>query len=134
MVFFQIVEFSRKTKGFGALGLCPLDSQSKNKEFKKNNFAYREINLPIINEFSIGQLMAMSIIETVAACLYFKVLDFDQPVEKQGKKLTKQYLVHVLFKNKIFVFPYTRSFNIERPLTSSKDVLLFVSTIVMVFF
>ena len=26
----------RKTKGFGGLGLCPLDAQSKNKEFSKN--------------------------------------------------------------------------------------------------
>ena len=27
----------RKTKGFGGLGLCPLDSQWKNKEFQKKN-------------------------------------------------------------------------------------------------
>jgi glucose-6-phosphate isomerase len=37
-------------------------------------------------------LMAMSIIETVATCLYFEVDPFDQRAVEQGKKLTKQYL------------------------------------------
>ena len=60
--------------------------------FKKNNFSFREINLPEIDEFSIGQLMAMSIMETVATCLYFDVNPFNQPAVEQAKILTKQYL------------------------------------------
>jgi len=72
--------------------LMQAEQQATMDIFKKNNFAYREINLPIIDEFSIGQLMAMSIIETVATCLYFEVDPFDQPAVEQGKKLTKQYL------------------------------------------
>ena len=72
--------------------LMQAEQQATMDTFKKNNFAYREINLPIIDEFSIGQLMAMSIIETVATCLYFEVDPFDQSAVEQGKKLTKQYL------------------------------------------
>ena len=50
------------------------------------------VNLSEINEFSIGRLMTMSIMETVATCLYFDVNPFDQPAVEQGKKLTKKYL------------------------------------------
>ena len=60
--------------------------------FKKNNFCIREINLSEINEFSIGQLMTMSIMETVATCIYFAVDPFDQPAVEQGKALTEKYL------------------------------------------
>ena len=51
--------------------LMQAEQQATMDTFKKNNFAYREINLPIIDEFSIGQLMAMSIIETVAHMFVF---------------------------------------------------------------
>jgi glucose-6-phosphate isomerase len=60
--------------------------------FNLNKFSYREIHLQNINETSIGQLMAFSIMETIAACIYFEVNPFDQPAVEQGKKLTKQYL------------------------------------------
>ena len=60
--------------------------------FKKNNFKYREIILSEINEESIGALMAESIIETIAACIYFEVDPFNQPAVEQGKILTKKYL------------------------------------------
>jgi glucose-6-phosphate isomerase len=36
--------------------------------------------------------MADSIMETIAACLYFEVDPFDQPAVEQGKDLTKKYL------------------------------------------
>ena len=72
--------------------LMQAEQQATMDTFKQNNFAYREINLPIIDEFSIGQLMAMSIIETVATCLYFEVDPFNQPAVEQGKALTKRYL------------------------------------------
>jgi len=68
------------------------EQQATMDTFKQNNLAYREINLSTVDEFSIGQLMAMSIIETVATCLYFDVDPFDQPAVEQGKILTKQYL------------------------------------------
>ena len=60
--------------------------------FNLNKFSYREIHLKKINEYSIGRLMAFSMMETIAACIYFEVDPFDQPAVEQGKKLTKQYL------------------------------------------
>ena len=72
--------------------LMQAEQQATINTFKKNNFFIREINLPEINEFSIGRLMTMSIMETVATCLYFDVDPFDQPAVEQGKTLTKKYL------------------------------------------
>ncbi len=60
--------------------------------FRLNNFKFREIFLNEINEETIGALMAESIIETIAACIYFGVNPFDQPAVEQGKILTKKYL------------------------------------------
>ena len=60
--------------------------------FKLNGFKFREIFIETINEENIGMLMANSIIETIAACIYFDVDPFDQPAVEQGKLLTKQYL------------------------------------------
>ena len=61
--------------------------------FKSNNFKFREIVIDKINEESMGSLMAESIIETIAACIYFDVNPFDQPAVEQGKILTKKYLI-----------------------------------------
>ena len=60
--------------------------------FKLNGFKFREIFIETINEENIGMLMANSIIETIAACIYFDVDPFDQPAVEQGKVLTKKYL------------------------------------------
>ena len=60
--------------------------------FKLNNFKFREIQLSEINEEAIGALMADSIMDTIAACIYFEVNPFDQPAVEQGKVLTKKYL------------------------------------------
>ena len=60
--------------------------------FKINGFKFREIFIETINEENIGMLMANSIIETIAACIYFDVDPFDQPAVEQGKVLTKKYL------------------------------------------
>jgi len=60
--------------------------------FKLNDFKFREILIDTIDEESIGMLMANSIIETIAACIYFDVDPFDQPAVEQGKILTKKYL------------------------------------------
>jgi len=60
--------------------------------FKLNDFKFREILIDIIDEESIGILMANSMIETIAACVYFDVDPFDQPAVEQGKILTKKYL------------------------------------------
>ena len=60
--------------------------------FKLNNFKFREILLSEINEEAMGGLMANSIMETIAACVYFEVDPFDQPAVEQGKALTKKYL------------------------------------------
>ena len=60
--------------------------------FKINNFKFREILLSEITEEAMGGLMANSIMETIAACIYFEVDPFDQPAVEQGKALTKKYL------------------------------------------
>ena len=60
--------------------------------FKLNGFKFREIFIGSIDEENIGMLMANSIIETIAACIYFDVDPFDQPAVEQGKVLTKKYL------------------------------------------
>ena len=60
--------------------------------FRLNNYKFREILIDIIDEESIGILMANSMIETIAACIYFDVDPFDQPAVEQGKILTKKYL------------------------------------------
>ena len=60
--------------------------------FIKNKFMVREINLPEINEFTIGQLMALSIFETIIACKNLGVNPFNQPAVEEGKLLTKKYL------------------------------------------
>ena len=52
----------------------------------------QEIFIEAIDEENIGMLMANSIIETIAACIYFDVDPFDQPAVEQGKVLTKKYL------------------------------------------
>ena len=61
--------------------------------FKQNNFAIRRLFIPEINEFSIGQLMSLSIIETIATCIYYEVNPFNQPAVEFGKNLTKRYLI-----------------------------------------
>ena len=60
--------------------------------FKLNGFKFREIFIETIDEENIGMLMANSIIETIAACIYFDVDPFNQPAVEQGKLLTKKYL------------------------------------------
>jgi len=60
--------------------------------FRLNNYKFREILIDRIDEESIGILMANSMIETIAACIYIDVDPFDQPAVEQGKILTKKYL------------------------------------------
>ncbi len=60
--------------------------------FKFNNFSFREIHIPEINENNIGKLLSLSIIETISSCVYLDVNPFDQPAVEQGKILTKKYL------------------------------------------
>ncbi len=61
--------------------------------FKLNNFSFREIFLPTIDEYNVGKLLCLSIIETIASCIYFDVNPFDQPAVEQGKILTKKFLL-----------------------------------------
>ena len=60
--------------------------------FKLNNFQFREILINDINEEAIGSLMANSIIETIATCIYFDVDPFDQPAVEQVKIKTRKFL------------------------------------------
>ena len=72
--------------------LMQAEQQTTIDIFKQNKFAFREIHLPKINEFSLGQLMTLSILETIAACFFLKVNPFDQPAVEQSKVLIKKYL------------------------------------------
>ena len=72
--------------------LMQAEQEATINTFKLNNFKFREIILDEINEESIGALMVESMIETIAACLYYDVDPFDQPAVEQGKILTKKYL------------------------------------------
>ena len=72
--------------------LMHAEQQATIDTFKLRKISFRQINIDEINEFSIGRLMAFSIIETISACVYFDVNPFDQPAVEQGKILTKKYL------------------------------------------
>lgn len=61
--------------------------------FKKNKFLFRKIHLNEINEITIGQLMVLSIVETISTCMYLNVDPFNQPAVEQGKELTKKFLL-----------------------------------------
>ena len=73
--------------------LMKAEQQATIDTFKNNNFSFREIYLDVIDEFSIGQLMTFSMMETIYSCLYYEVNPFDQPAVEQGKILTKKYLL-----------------------------------------
>tara|TARA_Y100000590_G_C15668838_1_gene995531 strand:+ start:137 stop:1384 length:1248 start_codon:yes stop_codon:yes gene_type:complete len=60
--------------------------------FKEKKLILRQIHLSSIDEFSIGELMALSILETIATCNFLNVNPFNQPAVEKGKKLTKNYL------------------------------------------
>ena len=61
--------------------------------FVQNKIPCREIYLSTIDEYFMGKLLAFSIQETIATCLYFEVNPFNQPAVEQGKILTKKYLL-----------------------------------------
>ena len=72
--------------------LMQAEQRATIETFRVNNFPFREVLLPEINEENIGKLLAMSFIETIAACIYINVDPFDQPAVEQGKILTKEFL------------------------------------------
>ncbi len=72
--------------------LMQAEQRATIETFRVNNFSFREVFLPKIDEENIGKLLAMSFIETIAACIYINVNPFDQPAVEQGKILTKEFL------------------------------------------
>ena len=80
--------FKDKTMG----DLMEAEQRATIETFKLNNFSFREIYIPKIDEQNLGKLLSFSIIETIASCMYLDVDPFDQPAVEQGKKLTKTYL------------------------------------------
>ena len=73
--------------------LMQAEQQATIDTFIKNKFLFREIYIPIIDEFSIGQILAFSMLETITICNYLGVNPFNQPAVEQGKKFTKKYLI-----------------------------------------
>ena len=59
--------------------LMHAEQQATTDTFRLNDFKFREIFIDLIDEESIGMLMTNSIIETIAACIYFDVDPFNQP-------------------------------------------------------
>ena len=80
--------FSNKKMG----DLMQAEQRSIIETFRLNNFSFREVFLPKIDEENIGKLLAMSFVETIAACIYIDANPFDQPAVEQGKILTKEFL------------------------------------------
>ncbi len=80
--------FKNKTMG----DLMQAEQRATLETFKLNNFNFREIHIPIIDEKNLGKLLSFSIMETIASCTYLNVDPFDQPAVEQGKILTKSYL------------------------------------------
>ncbi len=80
--------FENKTMG----DLMEAEKRATIETFKLNKFSFREILIPKIDEKNIGKLLALSMIETIASCIYLDVNPFDQPAVEQGKILTKKYL------------------------------------------
>ena len=72
--------------------LMQAEQQATIETFKLNNFSFREIFIPKVDEKNIGRLLCLSIIETIAACVHLDVNPFDQPAVEQGKILTQKYL------------------------------------------
>tara|TARA_Y100000590_G_scaffold410607_1_gene503827 strand:+ start:2388 stop:3623 length:1236 start_codon:yes stop_codon:yes gene_type:complete len=72
--------------------LMQAEQQATIDTFKNNSFAFREIFIKEINEFSLGQLMIFKILETISACCFLNVDPFNQPAVEQGKIITKKYL------------------------------------------
>ena len=60
--------------------------------FIKKGIPIRKIYLQEINEYSIGQLMSLTMFETITTCNLLNVDPFNQPAVEQGKILTKKYL------------------------------------------
>ena len=80
--------FKDKTMG----DLMQAEQSATVETFKLNNFNFREIYLPTLDERNLGKLLSFSIMETIASCMYLDVDPFDQPAVEQGKKLTQTYL------------------------------------------
>ncbi len=80
--------FKNKTMG----DLMQAEQGATLETFKQNNFNFREIYLPNIDEKNLGKLLSFSIMETIATCMYLDVDPFDQPAVEQSKKITKTYL------------------------------------------
>ncbi len=55
--------------------------------FRKNNIPNRIITLPKIDEETLGELCAFSIMEVVLTGYYYGINVFDQPAVEQGKKI-----------------------------------------------
>ena len=58
----------------------------------KKKLPVREIYCNQMNEFTIGQLLAYFMMETIAACHFIDVDPFNQPAVEQVKILIKKYL------------------------------------------
>ena len=74
--------------------LMDAEQKATIETFRINKFSFREIFLPKVDEINIGKLLSLSMIETIAACIYLDVNPFDQPAVEQGKTLAKKYLRH----------------------------------------
>ena len=68
------------------------EQQSTLKILIEKGLPVREIYCNHINEFTLGQILAYFMMETITACHLIGVDPFNQPAVELGKKLTKDYL------------------------------------------
>ena len=68
------------------------EQQATLNTFINEKLPVREIHCNCINEYSIGQLMAYFMMETIFACYLIGVDPFNQPAVEHSKKLTIDYL------------------------------------------
>ncbi|PPR46725.1 MAG: Glucose-6-phosphate isomerase [Alphaproteobacteria bacterium MarineAlpha5_Bin9] len=80
--------FSEKNMG----DLMQAEQVATLKTFRMKKIFFREINLKKFDEYSMGQLFAFFIIETIATCYLSNVNPFNQPAVEIGKKLVKKFI------------------------------------------
>lgn len=73
--------------------LLHAEQQATIDTLKNNGCPVRHIELPVLNEQTLGSLMMAFIMETLAMAKLMEVDPFNQPAVEEGKILTRKYLL-----------------------------------------
>jgi len=69
------------------------EQQATLSTFIKKGFPVRQLHIDKINEYTLGQLMAYYMVETIITCYLIGVNPFNQPAVEYSKRLAKAYLL-----------------------------------------